>query len=216
LIVHTLDAARASSTVTDILVSTDDAEIASVCEAAGMPVPYRRPPALAGDTAGMVDTVLHAADWWQSTRGNEPELIVLLQPTSPLRTATDIDGTVAALRDAGRESAVSVHPMREHPMECVRISGETWTKLAQAPNGALRRQDYDGRFCFINGAVYAVTPAFLRKHKAFVAEHGETVLYEMDAMRGIDIDNPEDLDLAEAILNHARLRQRVLPEAKRS
>ncbi len=209
LIVHTLDTARAAKAVTDVMVSTDDDEIAAVCEGAGVTVPYRRPQALAGDAAGMVDTVLDALQWWSSRHGGEPELVVLLQPTSPLRNSDDVNGTIAALRETGCKAAVSVHEMREHPMECVKREGHSWTMLARPPASAAGRQDYSGRFYFINGAVYAVTPSFLRERHAFAVEGDETALYVMDAVRGIDIDDSDGLDMAEAILAHPRLRRHV-------
>lgn len=209
LIAYTLDAARAAKTVTDVLVSTDDDEIASTCEELGTMAPYRRPPELGGDSVGMVETALDALDWWSKGAGQEPDVVVLLQPTSPLRSADDIDGTVAALRAGKKPSAISVHEVREHPMECVRVLGGSWTLLEKPPAGANRRQDYGTQFHFINGAVYAVTPQFLRSRHAFMTEGQETALYVMDAIRGIDIDRPEDLDLADAILNHPGLKRRI-------
>jgi N-acylneuraminate cytidylyltransferase/CMP-N,N'-diacetyllegionaminic acid synthase len=104
--------------------------------------------------------------------------------------------------------------MTEHPMECLRLSGQSWTMLAKPTPGAVRRQDYDERFYFINGAVYAVRPAFLRAQRAFMQEGDATALYVMDAVRGIDIDDPEDLDLGEALLGHPRMGQRILSESK--
>lgn len=209
LIAYTLDAARAANCVTDVMVSTEDEEIAAACEAEGVRVPYRRPAALAGDGVGMVETVLHAIDWWQAERGSAPDVIVLLQPTSPLRGAKHIDGTLAALSDAGRGSAISVNEMTEHPMECVRLAGGSWTMLERLAPGIQRRQDYGARFYFINGAVYACTPAFLRERRAFMVEGDETALYFINPICGIDVDDPEDLDLAEAILTHPRLRRQI-------
>ena len=209
LVAHTLEAARAAKVVTDILVSTDDDEIAAVCAGLGAATAYRRPAALAGDTASAVEAAVHALDWWAERQGGDPELLVLLQPTSPLRTAADIDGTVAALRRAGVESAISVHEMSEHPMECVAATTDGWRMLVAPPAGATGRQAYGARFHFINGAVYVVTPGFLRQRRAFMVEGGETALYVMDALRGIDIDEPTDLDLAEAILTHPRLAARL-------
>jgi CMP-N,N'-diacetyllegionaminic acid synthase len=213
LISYTLRAAQTAKSVTDILVSTDDDEIASVCEQAGVPVPCRRPAALAGDGAGMIETVLHALDWWRDRQGNDPELVVLLQPTSPLRSADDIDGTVALLRESGRPSAVSVHEMTEHPMECVRLAGASWTFLERPPEGVVRRQDYGARFHFINGAVYAARPEFVRGRGTLMVEGDETALFVMDRIRGIDIDDSEDLHLAEAILSHPQLSRYVTREA---
>ncbi len=213
LIWYTLRAAQAARSVTDILVSTDDDEIASVCEQTSVPVPYRRPAALAGDAAGMIETLVHALDWWRDRQGEDPDLVVLLQPTSPLRSADDIDGTVALLRESGRPSAVSVHEMAEHPMECLRVAGRAWTFLERPPAGAVRRQDYGARFHFVNGAVYAARPEFVRGRGTLMVEGEETALYVMDRMRGIDIDDPEDLHLAEAILSHPQLSRHVTSEA---
>jgi len=209
LISYTLNAARAAKTITDLMISTDDEEIASICETHGVPVPYRRPPELSDDTAGMAETALDSLDWWAMRQGDEPDLVVVLQPTSPLRNANDIDGTVSALRKTSRQSATSVHEVTEHPMECVKFADGRWTMLVQPPSGVTRRQGYQGQFYFINGAVYAATPSFLRQQRAFVAEGAETTLYVMDAVRGVDIDDETDLDLAEAILGHPRLRLRL-------
>ncbi|MBI1202253.1 MAG: NTP transferase domain-containing protein [Rhodopseudomonas sp.] len=209
LIAYTLDAARQSTAVSDILVTTDDDEIAALCESLGVAVPYRRPDKLGGDAVGMVDTVIHALDWWAALNGGDPDLVVLLQPTSPLRVAADIDGAVRALSDSGKASAISVHRLREHPMESVRVTGDSWAMLERPPAGANRRQDYNAEFQFINGAIYAVTPRFLRERRAFMTEGHETALYTMPALRGLDIDYPEDLDLAEAILGHARLSANI-------
>jgi CMP-N-acetylneuraminic acid synthetase len=209
LIAYTLDAARAANGVTDIIVSTEDEEIAAACEAQGVRVPYRRPAALAGDGVGMVETVLHALEWWEAQRGSTPDVIVLLQPTSPLRRGQHIDGTLAVLSDTGRGSAISVNEMIEHPMESVRVTGASWTMLERPAPGIARRQDYGARFYFINGAVYACTTAFLRAHRAFMVEGDKTGLYLMDPISGIDVDDPQDLDLAEAILAHPRLSRRM-------
>ncbi len=209
LIAYTLDAAHAANTVTDVLVSTDDDEIAAACEALGTKMPYRRPAELGGDSVGMVETVLNALDWWSRGAGQEPDLIVLLQPTSPLRSAEDIDGTVTALRNERKSSAISVHEVREHPMECVRLAGGSWTLLEKPPVGANRRQDYGTQFHFINGAVYAVTPQFLRSRRAFMTEGQETALFVMNSIRGLDIDRPEDLEMADAILSHPGLKHRI-------
>jgi N-acylneuraminate cytidylyltransferase/CMP-N,N'-diacetyllegionaminic acid synthase len=209
LIAYTLDAARTANCVTDILISTEDDEIAAACEAEGVHVRYRRPAALAGDGVGMVETTLHALNWWEAERGSAPDVIMLLQPTSPLRGAKHIDGTLAALSNARRNSAISVTEMTEHPMECARVAGGSWARLERPTAGAQRRQDYAARFYFINGAVYASTPAFLRSHRAFMVEGDETALYLMDPICGIDIDDPVDLELAEAILAHPGLNQRI-------
>ena len=94
-------------------------------------------------------------------------------------------------------------------MECLRMSAGAWALIERAPPGAKGRQDYGTRYYFINGAVYVVTPDFLRTRHAFMVEGTGTALHVMDRIRGLDIDDAEDLDLAEAILHHPRLGRRV-------
>jgi len=199
LIAHTIEAARSSRLLTHLMVSTDSDEIASVCEAHNVAVPRRRAPELATDQAGMLGVAFEALDWCRQD-GDDIDVLVLLQPTSPLRNAADIDGTVEALRMSGTASALSAHTMTEHPSECVEINDRNWKFLVEPPRGATGRQDYGGRFLFVNGAVYAVTPAFLERHKSFFLEGPETALYEMDRLRGIDINDSFDLKIATALL----------------
>jgi CMP-N-acetylneuraminic acid synthetase len=201
LILHSLEAARLARSVDQILVTTDNDAIAEACEQAGFPVPFRRSPKFATDTAAMVDVVLEALSWLTPT---EPSVVVLLQPTSPLRSPADIDGTVDALRSAGVESALSVHEMVEHPSECVKETDGTWNYLISPPPGSVRRQDYRGGFYFINGAVYAATPQFIRQNRVFALEGARTALYKMPALRGLDVDTPADLVRGEAILSLMR------------
>jgi CMP-N,N'-diacetyllegionaminic acid synthase len=199
LIAHSIDAAKASATISLVMVSTDSDEIAAACEAHGVAVPRRRTPQHATDSAGMLGVALEALDWCCQD-GDEIDMVVLLQPTSPLRNAADIDGTVAAMRAAGVESAISVHMMTEHPAECVEARGRDWNFLVNPPQGAAGRQNYQRNFFFVNGAVYAVSPRFLRQNSSFFLEGPETALYEMDRLRGVDINDWFDLNIANALL----------------
>ena len=132
-----------------------------------------------------------------------PEDCLLLQPTSPLRIAADIDGAVEKYRTEGCHSLVSVHEMIEHPYECVTPEGAGWKFLERPEHNAERRQDYGRSFYFINGAVYVVKSRMLLQQRKFLIE-GETGLYVMPQERGIDIDNMHQLRMAEAWLNNAR------------
>lgn len=200
LISYSVEAAQAASTIDRIIVSTDCDDIAAACEAMGVPVPRRRAPEHATDQAGMLGVVEEALQWCLEDGVGEIELVVLLQPTSPLRSAGDIDGTVQMLRHAGVESALTVHEMAEHPAECVKTNGANWQFLVTPPAGARGRQDYEGRYLFVNGAVYAVTPNFIRENKAFFVEGAATALYEIDRLHGVDINDPTDLQVANALL----------------
>jgi N-acylneuraminate cytidylyltransferase/CMP-N,N'-diacetyllegionaminic acid synthase len=199
LIQYTLEAAQKSRYVTDILISSDDAEIIDFCKNCGIDVPYRRPAELAGDASTMMDAVLHALGWLEAKGSSLPEAILLLQPTSPLRTSRHIDEAIAKFSKGFSESLVSVHEMIEHPYECVRKETNAWSYLAKPEITATRRQDYKELFYYINGAIYLAKTEMLLREKTFLIE-GETELYIMEPLYGIDIDEEYDLRRAEFFL----------------
>lgn len=198
LIQYTIEAALASHYVDAVLLSTDDQEIVEIAKRLGVDCGYRRPVELAADNTAMIDTVEHGLLWFEQTLSRMPDEVLLLQPTSPLRTVSDIDGAVEVFRSEGADSLVSVQPMAEHPCECVVGGQGGWNFLFPPPEGAVRRQDYKDNYYFINGAIYLARTTTLLKKRQFVDE-GKSILYVMPRERGIDIDTPLDLTVAEAI-----------------
>jgi CMP-N,N'-diacetyllegionaminic acid synthase len=202
LIQWTIDAVRESRTVDDIFLSSDDNEIIAFCRSLGVDVPYVRPPELAQDDTSMIDTVRHALVWLAKRRpGGLPENLLLLQPTSPLRSAEDIDGAVRQFKETGAISLISVNEMCEHPYECLNQTQGGWSFLAKPVGKAQRRQDYSDRYYFINGAMYLANIRFILDEGVFLKED-ETDIYIMPPERGLDIDQPWQLTLAEALLKH--------------
>lgn len=199
LIEYTIEAAQQSGCIDEILLSTDDDEIASAGQRMGLDLCYRRPPELGGDATAMIDVLEHGIHWFGKTHGNMPDEIMLLQPTSPLRSANDIAGAVASFRSTGAQSLVSVHPMSEHPCECIIGSGESWEYLVEPPKGAARRQDYKDNFYFINGAIYLAKTEALLSWRSFIRA-GETSMYVMPRERGVDVDEALDMVLASAVI----------------
>lgn len=202
LIEYTIEAALKSRFIDDILLSTDDDEIASVGQRLGLDVSYRRPAELAGDATAMIDTLEHGIHWIENARGKLPDEVILLQPTSPLRSTQDIDDAVALFRESGAQSLVSVHIMGEHPCECIVGSTNEWEYLVPPPEGAVRRQDYKNDFFFINGAIYLAGTQILLSRRGFIYPQ-ETVIFVMPRERGLDIDVHLDLRIAEAIIGLA-------------
>lgn len=197
LIAHAISVAKNSEYVTDIVISTDNDDIIEECKRNDVEVPFVRPVELATDTASMIDVVIHAMDWYESTTDNSNYIVVLLQPTSPFRNSKDIDQCYQLLNRQNAESVVSVHKLRESPYECIKHNGKTNTFLLN-PAGASRRQDYSDNFYYINGVIYMAINSFLRSKKIFFDEK-KTLLYDMNPLRGIDIDEKEDLILANAL-----------------
>jgi len=199
LIHYSIHAAKESTEITDILFSSEDEEIIKSARECGLQVIYRRPDILAEDHTPTWETTLHGLDWFEKTKGELPEMLVLLQPTCPLRTSSDIDKAIHQFRKSKSHSLVSVHEMAELPYECLRVCNQTWSFLDNPNTKVTRRQDYKSTCYYINGAIYIVTPEFLRKQKEFVKE-GQSDLFVMDPKHGIDIDTMLELKFAEFIL----------------
>lgn len=180
-----------------VLVDTDDERIAAEGKRCGAEVPFLRPAALAADATPTLDTVLHAVDRL-AERGAALDAVLLLQPTSPLRTLADVQACWRAYDPVDRPSVMSVVPVTHPPELTVRLDGSGVIRWAfGAPAAGVRRQDLPAAFR-PNGAVYIDTVRFLRERGAFVVE-GETVGVPMPAERSVDVDDALDLAIAQAI-----------------
>lgn len=186
LIAWTVDAALASRSIDRLVLSTDDGAIAAAARRHGCDVPFMRPAALATDSATSIDVILHALEEVPGF-----DVVVLLQPTSPLRTAADIDAA-CDLVGAGAPAAVSVAPVEQSPYWMYRLDdGRALTPVLPLPAGVSRRQDLPPVYA-LNGAVYVADVAWLRRTRTFVT--AETVAHVMPIERSIDIDTAADFD----------------------
>jgi CMP-N,N'-diacetyllegionaminic acid synthase len=184
LLAWTIDAARAATELTRVVVSTDDDEIAS---AAGVEV-LRRPAELAADETPMLDVVRHAV------AELSPDVVVLLQPTSPLRRAEHIDAAVRLLLESGADAVVSVVvvPHRYSPEALMDVVDGR----VVARGSARTRQE--------KGLVYARNgPAVLAVRSDRLGDDlygGDCQPYLMEERDSLDVDDPFDLELADLLL----------------
>lgn len=198
LIVYTIEAAQAALAATGgyILLSTDDAEIAEVARAAGLETDYMRPEALGADTTGSREVMLDAMDWADS-RGIAYDTVVLLQPTSPLRTAEDILGAIA-LHTPGTDMTVSVCEADANPYyNLFETDAEGNLHISKGDGLITRRQDAPPVLQY-NGAVYVIEPASLRAMPLGAFPRRRP--YVMPSSRSIDLDTPADWAAAEIII----------------
>lgn len=195
LIQYTIDAAKQSRYIDYVLVSTDDEEIAAVARQCGAEVPFLRPPELAADTAKTIDAVLHAIGTLREA-GETFDSLVLLQPTSPLRTAEDIDKAVETFYQNNRRPVVSVSEVIDHPILIRTIEqtpeGERLKPLLEG-SSTVRRQDMPP-FYRVNGSIYINPVEEIRRTTSF---NDNPVPYVTAKDSSIDIDDPADLVLAE-------------------
>lgn len=155
LLAWTIVAAQESGVVDRIVLSTDDPHIAQLGGAEGAIVPFLRPAAIAGDTTPMRDVVRHAIET-ESAAGYPPEIILLLQPTSPLRSAAHIREAVGMLRDSDCDSVVSVVAVPEHLCPDYVMAIREGTLRPFLPEGAQVRRRQDVRPAWYrDGTIYA-------------------------------------------------------------
>lgn len=181
-----------------IVLSTDSEEIANAGRRAGLEVPFLRPLSLAQDESPMLPVVQHAVDEI-SKSGWTPDLIVLLQPTSPLRTPDHIRAAVALLRSSGADSVVTVVPVPRHlsPDYVMRIEGEVLKPFLPEGARVARRQDARPAYSR-DGTVYAFRRDTLDRFGTIYGDDCRPLIVDPDD--SLSIDSPADWATAERIL----------------
>jgi len=193
LIAWTIAAAREAACIHHAVVSSDDDRVLRIAQQWGAPAIARRPAHLATDEADVMETILHLLDQVEDAYDH----VVLLQPTSPLRTAADIDAAFALYRHSGAPACVSVAPAPKSPYRMYELDDGRRLRPLLEPREAARRQDLPPVHV-LNGAIYIAGIPWLRRTRAFLTD--ETVAYLMPAERSVDIDTELDFALAETIL----------------
>jgi N-acylneuraminate cytidylyltransferase len=208
LIQYSIEAAN-DTPLERLILSTEDPKIAAVARVLGCDVPFMRPADLARDDTPHLPVIQHAVQWLIDHEGYRAEAVVILQPTSPLRSSADIAAALRMLELSGADSVVSVSEVsaHAHPMRMLRVDDGGLATLfvtgEPVRNRINRRQDLPRAFV-MNGAVYAC-----RTEVLFGAEpslYGDRVVaYPMPVERSISIDVAEDWEAAEhALANQPR------------
>ncbi len=201
LICHSIDQARAFVADKDICLSTDAPEIASVATSVGLEVPFLRPAHLATDTATTQDAILHALDFYRE-RGIDYDTVVLLQPTSPLRTTADIAGAIS-LYHKDIDMVVSVREASTNPYyNAFETDSEGFLHISKGEGLYTRRQDAPKVWEY-NGAIYVINTESLRKMP--MGRFPRRVMFAMSAESSVDLDTPLDWLTAESILKKRSL-----------
>ena len=187
LLAWTVDAAKQSAHIDRVVLSSDSDEIIAAATSCGCEAPFRRPAALATDAATSIEVVLDALG-----RLPRHDLVVLLQPTSPLRTAADVDAAIARCVESSAPSCVSVSAVEQSPYWMYTLDDAAHLRplLSDAPPRS-RRQDLPTVY-FLNGAVYVARCDWLRATRTFVGTG--SVALTMPTERALDIDTASDLE----------------------
>lgn len=195
LIYYSIDIARKLAADKDICVSTDDKEIKTIVENYGLKVPFLRPDYLASDTAGTSDVIVHALDYY-SQLGVTYDVVVLLQPTSPLRTIKNVEECLELYSD----NLDMVTTVKESSVSAVLCKENNNGYLEQVIGGnSVRRQDAEKLYEY-NGAVYVINAnAVKEKGLDGFTKIKKCVMAEIES---IDIDSMLDWLLIETILKN--------------
>ncbi len=198
LLEYTAAAARESGVLDRVVLSTDSEEVGDAGRRAGLDVPFLRPAAIAGDDTPMLPVVQHAVAALAGS-GWIPDLIVLLQPTSPLRRAAHVRDAVTMLRTTGADSVVSVVEIPRHlsPDYVMRIDEGVLRPFL--PDGARVTRRQDARAAYAReGPVYAFRRAALERFGSIYGEDCRPLV--LDPADSLSIDSPADWAAAERIL----------------
>jgi CMP-N,N'-diacetyllegionaminic acid synthase len=197
LLAYTCEAALGSKSLSRVILSTDSEALAKLGKDFGIEVPFLRPPNLADDVTPMISVIQHALEWAEK---NVPNLtgIVLLQPTSPLRTSQHIDEAVKLFVNGNGCSVVSVCevPHQFLPDSQYQLNGNELIMESKV-SAPLRRQDKPKRYARNGPAILILSPNTIRQGKLYT---NSILGYRMDRFSSLDIDDSEDLALADLLL----------------
>ncbi|MDP2167679.1 MAG: acylneuraminate cytidylyltransferase family protein [Thermodesulfovibrionales bacterium] len=197
LIAHSIEHAKSSRSVSRVLVSTDDGEIAEISRQYGAEV-IMRPPELAVATATSESAIQHVLGLLQKQEGYQPDIIVFLQCTSPVREPDDIDNAVRLFIESGADSLFSVCRWNKFIW---RRKGDKVESVNYDYKNRWREQDFPEQF-MENGSIYVFKPNVLVELNNRLG--GKIEVYEMDFLSSFQIDSPEDIEVCEWILKRQR------------
>lgn len=195
LIAYTIEAAFRSQYVDQVVVTTDSQRITEVSKLYGASVPFLRPAEFAQDTSRTIDAVLHAIKALNA-KGQSFDVLVLLQPTQPLRSSEDIDKAILAFFQFGRRSLISISPVSEPPLLIRTIDSKGYLSSLLNETSTCRRQDMP-EYYRVNGCIYINNTIELSNETSF---NDNLVPFIMSKEHSVDIDETVDLAIAEYYL----------------
>lgn len=196
LIAYTIKAALESNYVDDVIVSTDSQEIADIAIFYGAKIPFLRPAELASDSSKTIDAVLHAIAALHA-QGSDYDILLLLQPTTPLRDSNDIDVSIKTFFNNNYRSLVSVSPVTDSPVLIRMIDSDNHLEHLIDCSSTIRRQDMKPYYV-VNGCIYINYIADINNATSFNDNESGFI---MSTSHSVDIDNYFDLYAAQYYLN---------------
>lgn len=199
LIAWTIEAALECPFINEVMVTTDDDEIAEIAKRYGANVPFMRPRELASDTATSFDAIKHVIDFYREELGREFDFVVLLQPTSPTRNSQHISEAIELLVERNADAVISVCEVDHSPLWMNTLpSDHSLGKFLRDEVKNVRSQELPKNYR-LNGAIYICRTSCLLAEKTFFISNN-IFAYIMSKDTSIDIDDLSDFRLAKCLL----------------
>ena len=196
LIFYTINEVKKSKFLDFVVVSTEDKKIEKITQKYGVVV-VKRPKKLSTDSSTSISVLKHAIINLKKTKKFIPDIIVVLQPTSPLRNAADIDGAIKKFLHLKCDSVISMTKVSSLPYWIYELRGNIAKNIIKKPKKIHRRQDSQ-KFYQINGAVYVTSKNMIMNHNTIFGK--KISAYIMPQERSVDLDTMIDFKLAEILM----------------
>ena len=198
MIAYTIEACKRSNLLSDWIVSTDDLEIAKIAKRFGANIPFIRPADISDDKTRNIDVLIHALQFMEEKNHIIYDLIVLLQPTSPIRDHNHIDEAIRIMEKSSLDTIASVKgPFYKRDPNLKKINGEGYLVNYCTPVSSVPAER---AFYIYNASIYGMKRNHLLTKKSFISDVQESLI--MDSLHSIDVDEPLDLVLASAALKY--------------
>lgn len=203
LIKYTIDAAKKSRRINRIVVSTNDPKIAKVAKSLGAEVPFLRPKNISGDNATTYDAIKHALDFLALNKNYFPDIVVILQPTSPLRTSKMIDRSVNLLeKDYSITSVISMRKVKTHPFGSFWYDAKYVKPFRSDFNKFYQRQKLPDLY-YPTGDVYTFWSSTVKKYHSIYGPRIKPLIIKNEI--SVDIDERFDLFMIEMVLKYWKI-----------
>lgn len=198
LIAYTIEAAQAARSVDRLILSTDDEGIGEVAQKLGVEIPFMRPAELAQDTSLAIDNYIYTVDRLNAENLTQYDEFVVLQPTSPFRTAADIDNAIELFHEEDADSVISVCEASHSPAWAKKINASGVLKDYFDINiGNRNRQELEKAY-MPDGAIFILKLSLLKSLYSYYSDNAYAFI--MCPERSIDIDTPLDFEFAEFLM----------------
>lgn len=201
LVAHAGELIRSLDWVDRAVISTDHERIMQAGVDVGLDAPFSRPPELSGDRIGDIEVLTHALKATEADDGRRYDIVVMLQPTSPLRRADQVTGCVRKLVEEGLDAVWTVSPtnLKYHPLKQLVIEGDGRMSLFDPRGAAIIARQQLAPVYHRNGAAYALTRECLLEQGTLLGENSGALVTETPM---VSIDTEEDIARVESAMRY--------------